>query len=80
MSLKLFQSKATLKQLAWLREHDYFGSLELTKTEAGQLIEEYIEQERISMSRTHRDFIARLNNYDPQYLEKYRQFKQKGIL
>lgn len=79
MSLKIPVEMASEKQLDWLTQHNYYGTFELTKTEATRLIEEYIEQERMEMSRSERDFVKFLNAYDPEYLIRYRRIK-KGMV
>lgn len=78
MSLKLFRSKASLKQLAWLREHDYWGTLDLTKDEAAQLITEYIDQERATRTTRQRGYLELLTRHDPDYLERYKRTKAMG--
>lgn len=79
MSLKLFRSKATLSQLAWLREHDYFGTLELTKDEAAQLITEYIDQERATRTTRQRGILEAIDKAcGPDYLHRYKEIKEMG--
>ena len=46
MSLKLTNS-ATKDQLQWLKNHEYYGKVNLTKDEASQIMTEIMEQERL---------------------------------
>lgn len=46
MSLKITTEMATDKQLEWLKEHEYYGTLKLTKASATDIIESLMEQER----------------------------------
>lgn len=78
MSLTIRTEMASQKQLSWLKKHNYYGSLQLTKQAATQLIGEYMEQERIGINNNQKLFVERLNDFDPWYLENYKQFK-KGI-
>lgn len=67
MSLKLptpGKEPATEKQLAWLKEHQYYGTMQLTLKEAATLITEIMEQERIARPRNEQDYfkmIKRIN-------------------
>lgn len=75
----VINNRATAKQLQWLIEHDYYGSLRLNKQEAEDLITELMEQERLNMSKEHKGFVERLDEFDPYYLERYKQFKRGEI-
>lgn len=58
MSLKI-NNDATEKQLNWLREHEYYGKMNLTKSEAEQLITELMEQERIERRKNEYEYFER---------------------
>jgi hypothetical protein len=77
MSL-ILSNRATDKQLDWLRELGYCGTMQLSYDAAARLIDECIEQERIAMTRDQRDFIKMINQHDPMYLERYKQIKLMG--
>jgi ribulose bisphosphate carboxylase small subunit len=74
MSL-IIKDEASDKQLEYLLELGYSGNLSLTKAEAAQLIDEWIEQNHLAMSKTHRDFIAFMELIDPDYFERYKRIK-----
>lgn len=61
MSLKLTNS-ATVKQLEWLKAHEYYGTFKLTMVEATELIDEIMEEERQQRSRPEQVYYDRRKN------------------
>lgn len=77
MSL-IIRDQATDGQLSWLHEHGYYGRTKLTRSEAEQLIDEYIDQEHTILTTRQRGFLEILKQIDPEYLNRYKFIKSLG--